>query len=81
MEKIEREKLKENNATYEKMDITLEEVQAAISLMDVKSALSPTKNILGIMISKGGDTMAECLHYLFSKCWIRVCPQRFQTGP
>jgi len=35
--------LKENNGTYEEMDITIEEVHAAISLMDVKSAPSPTE--------------------------------------
>jgi len=79
---IEREKVKENNATYEEIYIIIEEVQAAISLMDVKSAPSPTEKKFGIMIFKGGDTMAECLHYLFCKCWNKGCvPKGFKLGP
>ena len=59
MEKIEREQLRGNEGKYEEMDITVDEVEAAIKSPDVKSAPSPSEKIFGIMLTKGGDIMVD----------------------
>ena len=66
----------------ENSDITVGEVQSAISQINTDSAPSPEEQIFNILLKRGGETIATALQYLFQKSWENgVLPDAFKLDP
>ena len=82
IEETERQKLTQTPTEVEESDITIKEVEEVIKGMNKLSAPSPEEQILGTMITKGGEQMCMGLQFLFQRCWEQgQLPDGFKLDP
>ena len=55
--------------SHENSDIIIDEVESALRDLNNFIAPNPEEHVFTIMPKKGGDAIAEGLHYIFQKCW------------